>query len=526
MHDVTERKRAEERQQQTADRILRQREILSWMTVSQALNEGHVPKATAEMTETVAIAFNIERVSVWLFNESGTELVCVDLYEATPKKHSIGAVLFEQQFGSAFETLKSARYVAADEPLTDPRITGYVETYLKPLGITSMLNGAIISGDRILGVLCFEHVNQPHHWEQDEISFNYQLADQISMAVLNRERRKIEEALKGSEARYRGLFEAESDAIVLVDNKTGLILEANNAASLLYGYDHDELLVKKNSDLSATPEETQRITQGTAVNSGQIVSIPLRFHRKKDGTVFPVEITGRFFMQQEKSVHIAAIRDITDRKRAEEQIQRSLKEKEVLLKEIHHRVKNNMQVIYSLLNLQAKSIADTTIRAMFEDARNRVNSMALIHEKLYQSKDLAHINFKEYLQNLVAGIADTYKRRDVVLSVDMEPIALDVNVGIPCGLIVNELVSNSFKYAFPEGRNGMVKVGIKRNSEGNYVLTVADNGIGFPATVDFRNTPSLGLQLVNVLTGQINGSIELSKAEGTTFRITFPGMNE
>jgi PAS domain S-box-containing protein len=220
------------------------------------------------------------------------------------------------------------------------------------------------------------------------------------------------------------------------------------------------------------------------------------------------------------------VQDISDRKQAEEKILRSLKEKEVLLKEIHHRVKNNMQVIYSLLNLQAKSVKDEKVRAMFEESRNRVNSMSLIHEKLYRAVDLAHVDFKEYLQNLVRGVADTYKRRDVVLSVDMEPLALDVNLGIPCGLIVNELVSNCLKYAFPEGRTGMVTVGIRKKDEGTFVLSVADNGIGFPSTVDFRNTQSLGLQLVIVLTGQIQGTIELSNGQGTTFSITFPAEPE
>ncbi len=218
--------------------------------------------------------------------------------------------------------------------------------------------------------------------------------------------------------------------------------------------------------------------------------------------------------------------DMSDRKKAENLIQRSLEEKTVLLKEIHHRVKNNMQVIYSLLNLQAKSISDRKTRSLLDEARNRVYSMALIHEKLYGSADLAYIDFKEYLTSLVSGIAKTYKPHDVVLSVDMEPLTLDVNAGIPCGLIVNELVSNSLKYAFPDRKKGTVKVGINRNSEGNHVLFVADNGVGFPEAFDFRNTTSLGLQLVNVLTGQINGKIELSKAEGTAFSITFPGTAE
>ncbi len=245
-------------------------------------------------------------------------------------------------------------------------------------------------------------------------------------------------------------------------------------------------------------------------------------HRTKQGESRDVYVIAQAMILSDRPVVHTIWHDITERKKAEELILSSLKEKEVLLKEIHHRVKNNLQVINSLLNLQAKNIADTKIRAIFEDARNRVNSMALIHQKLYQSEDLSHINFNEYLGSLVAGIADTYKRRDVVVSVDREPITLDVNVGIPCGLIVNELVSNCLKYAFPEGRPGTITVGISKDGKGSNVLTVADNGIGFPDAVDFRTTSSLGLQLVNVLTRQIQGTIELSRTEGTAFRITFP----
>lgn len=216
---------------------------------------------------------------------------------------------------------------------------------------------------------------------------------------------------------------------------------------------------------------------------------------------------------------------ISARQQMEEQIKCSLREKEVMLKEIHHRVKNNMQVIYSLLNLQAKGIGDQATRAMFEESRNRVSSMALIHEKLYQSADLASINFKEYLQSLMTGIAATYKRPNVTWTVEMEPQTLDINVGIPCGLIVNELVSNSYKYAFPDGRAGTITLGISRERTGMTLLTVADNGVGFPAEIDFHDTTSLGLQIVNVLTGQIHGTIELVRGAGTKFRITFPGTS-
>lgn len=238
-----------------------------------------------------------------------------------------------------------------------------------------------------------------------------------------------------------------------------------------------------------------------------------------------MEIRVRQRTAELQAANTALTAEIIERKSAEEQLQRSLREKDVLLKEIHHRVKNNMQVIYSLLNLQAKGMDDKAVRAKFEESRDRVNSMALIHEKLYRSADLAHIDFKEYLKSLVRGIADTHKRHGVAISVDMDPVALDVNVGIPCGLIVNELVSNSLKHAFPDGRTGTIAVGIRINSGGDNVLFVEDNGIGFPADLDFRNTSSLGLQLVNGLTGQINGSIRLSRQTGTGLSITFPGTS-
>ncbi len=220
---------------------------------------------------------------------------------------------------------------------------------------------------------------------------------------------------------------------------------------------------------------------------------------------------------------VELVRDVTDRKRAEEQLQRALEEKTVMLKEIHHRVKNNLTVVYSLLALQAKGIADAAVRAKFEESRNRVLSMALIHEKLYRAEDLAHVDFKEYLQSLASTIGDTYHRPDILLSVDMEPLFLDVNVGIPCGLIANELITNALKYAFPEGRGGTIRVGIRASGEGNLLLFVEDNGVGFPEDIDYLHTSSLGLQLVNSLAGQIHGQLVLARQGGSCFQVPFPG---
>ncbi len=201
----------------------------------------------------------------------------------------------------------------------------------------------------------------------------------------------------------------------------------------------------------------------------------------------------------------------------------ALREKEVLLKEIHHRVKNNMQVIASLLTLQAGYLQDREARALLEESRQRVETMSLIHEKLYRSHDLAGIDFKEYVDELVAGMFSLYaeKSGQIEPTVNISGVFLDINNSIPCALIINELVSNVLRHAFPDGRSGNMAILMGNDGDGKITLIVSDNGIGFPEGIDFRNTKSLGMQLVNSLVSQINGTIDLDRGEGTAFRIEF-----
>lgn len=214
--------------------------------------------------------------------------------------------------------------------------------------------------------------------------------------------------------------------------------------------------------------------------------------------------------------------DVTERNRAMEKLTASLKEKEVMLKEIHHRVKNNMQVISSMLRLQAGYLEDPQALELFQESQNRVKSMALIHEKLYSSQDLARIDFADYLRNLTSHLFRSYSgHADIALNIEVSDVRLGVDAGIPCGLIVNELVSNALKHAFPNGRPGQITVALRRKN-GTYVLSVKDDGVGFPKDVDFRSTPSLGLQLVTTLVSQLDGTVELiSNGAGTEFRIEF-----
>jgi two-component sensor histidine kinase/HAMP domain-containing protein len=215
--------------------------------------------------------------------------------------------------------------------------------------------------------------------------------------------------------------------------------------------------------------------------------------------------------------------EIAERRGAEEKIKASLKEKEVLLKEIHHRVKNNLQVISSLLNLQSSYLQDSHALTIFKDSQNRVRSMALIHEKLYQSENLAQIDFGDYIRDLASYLfrSQNAYARGITLNVRADSIFLDIDTAVPCGLILNELVSNTLKHAYPYDQSGETRIEFLKRPNGQAILIVADNGIGFPQELNFRETESLGLQLVNTLVNQLDGSIELYHLHGTMFRISF-----
>jgi PAS domain S-box-containing protein len=215
--------------------------------------------------------------------------------------------------------------------------------------------------------------------------------------------------------------------------------------------------------------------------------------------------------------------EITERRRAEKAIKDSLKEKELLIKEIHHRVKNNLQIISSLLKLQSGYIRDKEAHEMLEESRNRIQSMAIVHQKLYQSKSLSKIDFHDYINQLLMHLFQVYTIDNEVISlyVKTKDVSMGIDTAIPCGLIINELVSNSLKYAFPDGRKGNIEIEMKKSGVYMFVLTVSDDGIGLPGNIDFRNTVSLGLQLVITLTEQLDGTIELNQENGTKFTITF-----
>lgn len=214
-------------------------------------------------------------------------------------------------------------------------------------------------------------------------------------------------------------------------------------------------------------------------------------------------------------------RDVTAARKSETSLRASVLEKEVLLQEIHHRVKNNLQVISGLLDLQRYHITDQRGKQIYKESQNRVITMALIHEELYQARDLAQVEYGPYLKNLVNNLFKSYavEPERITLNIEAEDIQIVVDTAIPCGLIINELVSNSLKHAFPNGREGKISIIFRQLEEEKYYMEVSDNGVGIPADLDIKKTSSLGLQLVTVLVDQLKGEMEISSTDGTTFAI-------
>ena len=241
-----------------------------------------------------------------------------------------------------------------------------------------------------------------------------------------------------------------------------------------------------------------------------------------------------------KNLYVTLTTDITEQKKAERYLRNAhdnlevkvqertsellatLQEKELLLREIHHRVKNNLQIISSLLNLQIPHIKDEQAIEFFKESQNRVKSISMVHEKLYQSKNLDKIDFGDYISNIVTNLFQTYDINQSIIEYNsnLDNIKLNIETSIPCGLIITELVTNSIKHAFSNGETGKIWVDLHPENE-KFILTIKDNGIGFPENVDFKDNGSLGLQLVDLLVDQLDGAIELNQKKGTEFKIEF-----
>jgi len=364
-----------------------------------------------------------------------------------------------------------------------------------------------------------------------------------------------------------------ADSLIVIDDK-GLIVNLNKSALKLLGYRRNELVnssLKKFVKFTKLDQKNDERIFGSETFNGLITNSNIRDTEvafvNKNGRSIPMNVSASIIYDKNKNLAgvVIVARDLTEtkklindleeaknrledkvkertkelvkanrelqievkeRKKAEEKIKASLDEKELLLEEIHHRVKNNLQIVSSLLDLQAVRLKGKENVELFQESRNRVKSMSLIHEQLYQSEDLANINFDKYIQKLVVNLSRSYgiSSDNILFKINVKDVFLSIDKAIPCGLIISELATNSLKHGFPDDKKGEINIDFHLDKNNNYSLIVRDNGVGIPEDFIFQTTKSLGLQLVNMLTQQLKGSIELDRTYGTTFKITFPGL--
>jgi PAS domain S-box-containing protein len=344
----------------------------------------------------------------------------------------------------------------------------------------------------------------------------------LTIAEKEVESRKIaENEARESEIYYRAIFENTGTAIIMIDQDM-TISRVNSEAEILTGFSKEEIEGKKKWTDFVVGEELNRL-KGYFNKRYDPNKRPREYETKgqdEEGNIKDLLVTVVTIPGTQKQ--LASLIDITKRKNAENLIKSSLNEKNILLQEIHHRVKNNMQIISSLLNLQTKYTNDEETVNILKESQNRVRSMAMIHEKLYQSKDLSHINFIDYIQSLVSKLFYSYNIKEAQITpvIEIENVNLNIETAVPCGLIISELISNSLKYAFPNEMKGEICISLKSVGD-KYELIIRDNGIGLPADFDFNKLESLGLLLVNNLIEQIDGKITINKSHPTQFKITF-----
>jgi PAS domain S-box-containing protein len=330
------------------------------------------------------------------------------------------------------------------------------------------------------------------------------------------ERRQVEE-------RFRSLIERIADGIVLLD-KRGVFTFVSTSAVRIIGYTPHELLGMSIFSI-LHPSEAKKYAfkfGRLALEVDRSETLFGRFKHKNGEWVYIEGMVTNLFGNPSVNALVANFRNVTERIESEDRLRRSLQEKEILLKEVHHRVKNNMQVISSLLNLQSAAVKSAATMALLRESQNRVKSMALVHEILYQSQDLARVDFSEYVKQLVASLQKSFGGRsaEIIIRVKVGTIALEIDDAIPCGLIINELVTNALKHAFPKKRSGAIVVEVKKQRGTRVRLSIRDNGVGLKKRP--AESASLGLTLVHALTEQLKGTIVFGKTQGTSVTIEFP----
>ncbi|MFO0879053.1 MAG: PAS domain S-box protein [Gemmataceae bacterium] len=467
--------------------------------------------------------------------------------DITPRKRTEAALReSEARFRSAFElapigmslVAPDGRYLQVNRPLCD--IIGYTEselltsvyqTHLHPDDLHLALAGSqrLLTGETALEVIETRCIHKTGAIRLVQLTTSIYRDPEghpqyfISHVIDITDRKAAERALANQQAVLRQFIKSMPGAVAMFDREMRY-LHLSDRWLVEFNLEGQDLIGRCHYEVFPGLPERFRVNHQRSL-AGSVERCDEEEYVFEDGSKEWMQWECRPWYDAEGAIGgiILFILNITARHLAEEKLRTSLHEKEVLLREVHHRVKNNLQIISTLLDLQSDHTQDPPALEMFRESRDRVKAMALMHERMYRSKDLARIHFAEYVEQLMRDLKRTYQRPgvEIALQMTLDGTSLPLDQAIPCGLLLNELVSNCFKHAFVGRTTGKIEVFLSNQGNGSE-LTVADNGVGFPAHLDFRATTTFGLQLVQTLVAQLHGTIDLDSRAGSRFIVRFP----
>lgn len=513
--DITERKQAKQALKK------RERYLKALVGVQRRLLASKVDESLyKEVLAILGEACEASRIYVYenFTDENGTRYgyECAqwssqDHYHLRP--HTNGYFCYERCLGTElYNQLKQGEFLQ----IKTSDLPAEIQPFFWEQPIFSFLMIPLMVNGEFFGVIGFDNCEAGATWGRLEVGLLSSAAAAIALA---KERQFTQETLQ----QQLTAIETTTDGIMII-HAGGKIHYVNPAYCQMLGYESPSALLGTQWSCHHPHEERGRIQEEILPHlesqgcwSGEVSA------QRKDGSTFIQELSMNLTQTGEI---IGVCRDISDRKEAEKQLKASLEEKELLLKEVHHRVKNNLQVISSIFSLQSQALEDQQALAILEESQNRISSMALIHEKLYQSANLANIDFVEYIRDLAYHLLASYNVNPNWIKTEMniESIPLNLDSAIPCGLLINELVSNSLKHGFPNQRSGNIYIflGFKDEQQETLCIRVEDDGVGLPENFDPRKSTSLGFSLITSLTQQLRGTLKFQNNPGASFEITFP----
>jgi PAS domain S-box-containing protein len=506
------------------NRLREQLQVISFLQ-NDFVSATDVQTTVLHVNELIPKYTDVERAVLYVYDEERDALIPGDAQGGYTTDNPMR--LTDKTFSSALskKCLRGKLPIAVNNVAASEYV---IDSHSGIINIKSAMVLPVIEKQKIIGVLQVYFVRRLHIFTQDEIDFFQMIAKIIAVKIENirffSNRKATQEVLKESEESYYQIYE-DIPVGLFRSTPDGTFLRLNPAMVHILDYPNRETLLRTNA-VQLYGNRQERVDWQVMVEAYSLERESEVRLRRFDGTDVWVQHSSRATRGLDGKVlyYDGAIFDVSGRKHAEVQIREAMKEKEVLLKEIHHRVKNNLQIISSLLNLQSVYLRDAYDRELFKQSQNRVKAMALLHEKLYRSAEIARIDFDEYLNSLMASLFQSYKTSSTIVecSIEKNNILLDIDTAIPCGLIVSELVANSLKHAFPDGRAGKISLALGYLVQRTLRLSVCDDGVGMDQSKPSETAGApMGWELVRTLTEQLGGSIEIDRQHGTKVFITF-----